>query len=108
MEPTNGWTERRKDGWTWTKEIIGTIVGVVMVMAIPSGWLFQTIQGILMTQATQSMQITHLQSQQASVDSRQSSQDAKLDRILEQITAIKISAAEERASQRIIIRGRTP
>lgn len=85
--------DRRRDGWTWTKEILGTAVAVVSVMALPSAWLFTTLNGLMQTQAIHSLEIAHMKEVRITSDARIAGQDAKLDKILEQITEIKVQAA---------------
>lgn len=95
----------KRDGWTWTKEILGTAVAVIGVMAIPSAWVFSTLQGVILaqaelrgTQALQAVEISHLKEGSSLTVARGEKIDGKLDRILEQIADIKIDAAKRAAS----------
>lgn len=85
--------DRRKDGWSWAKEIVGTMVGVVGVLAIPSGWLFVTINGMQITQALHAVEIAHLKESRTDAMKKSDSIDDKLAKILEQVNEIKVQAA---------------
>lgn len=84
--------ERRKDGWTWTKEILGTMIGVIGVLAIPGSWLYTTIDDLKLSREVMRMEITALK------DGR-SKQDVVNDRIAERVEKVLEAINDVRVKQ---------
>lgn len=89
--------ERRKDGWTWTKEIVGTIVGVAMVMAMPTAYLINTLHQLQTKSEVQDTEIKNLKDKNQATESRQAKVDDKIDKVLEAINDVRIQQARNAA-----------
>lgn len=85
--------ERRKDGWTWAKEIVGTMIGVIAIMAMPTAWFLSWSREVSTQQALNTIEIGHLKENRAAMEKKMDNTDGKLDKILEQITEMKVQAA---------------
>lgn len=83
--------ERRKDGrgWTWWKEIAGTMVGVLTVIAIPAGVIWNWARNIedrvntqIITTAIQAGQISNLRDQRGELVDQLKTLNVKIDTLL--------------------------
>lgn len=87
--------QHRKTGWTWAKEIIGTMIGVLaIVVPIATAftiWFLSWSRTVDTTQALHSADIRYLKEARTNTD-------AKLDRILNEITEIRVNAAAIRGA----------
>lgn len=85
--------DRRKDGWSWTKEIIGTMVGVILIMTPPAAWFLIWSRDVSTSVALLTLEVAHLKEAKLSDTIKQTNTDSALTKILEQVTEIRIQAA---------------
>lgn len=84
---------RRRDTWTWTKEILGTIVGVVLAMAVPLGYVSTWMRDIEKAQsdtrlivAVHTKELDHLKEQRVEISGQLKELNSKLDQLIQRST----------------------